>query len=211
MLYDISYIISITHTQGKFLLDKEIFYSPLPMIGLMALNFDSPINLLQQDHADHLVGQRNAPEGYAAVGAAAHAVGQAEGAADDEGQLAASVEGYFGEFRRHVFRRNQRPLHVQHEYVRSLADVAQHFFPFLLQYLPLLGFRGIIGHLFFRQRRNFHLPVRPQPLEKFIDARRQVLLFYFSNGNNMIFHQLSSFSGLACKTTVAVCSDWPRM
>lgn len=174
--------------QGEFLLDKEIFYSSLPMIGLMALNFDSPINLLQQNHTDHLVRQRNAPKGYAAVGAAAHAVGQPEGTADDEGQLAASMQGYFGEFRRHVFRRNQRPLHVQHEYVRSLADVAQHFFSFLLQYLPLLGIRGIIRHLFFRKRRDFYLSVRPQPLEKFIDARRQVLLFYFSNSNNVIFH-----------------------
>ena len=50
----------------------------------MAGDFDSPVYLFHQDEADHLMGQGNAPEGYAFIGTAAQGFRKAEGAADDE-------------------------------------------------------------------------------------------------------------------------------
>ena len=63
----------------------------------MAGDFDSPVYLFHQNEADHLMGQGNAPEGYAFIGTAAQGLRKAEGAADDEGQFTRTVEGQVGE------------------------------------------------------------------------------------------------------------------
>ena len=160
------------------------------------------------------MGQGNAAKGNAAVGSAADEVAQAEGAADDEGDFAAAVQGQFGKGRRQVFRRHELALHVQGEEVRALADVAQHLLPFPVEDLGLLGRRRVVGHLLFGQDGELDLAIRAQALQELIDTSREVFLLDLADGNDVVLHQLvpsswsdESFCGLSWRTTVTSWSE----
>ena len=160
------------------------------------------------------MGQGNTAKGNAVVGFAADEVAQAEGAADDEGDFTAAVQGQFGKGRCQIFRGYEFPLYIQGEEVRALADVAQHLLPFFVEDLGLLGRRRILRHLLFRKDGHFDLAIRAQALQKLVDAGGEVFLFDLADGNDMILHQLvpspwsdESFCGLSWRTTVTSWSE----
>ena len=78
------------------------FQKLLQVIRFVPGDFNSPVDLLDQDQAYHLMGQGNAAKGDAFIGFSANDVAEAEGSANDEGDFTAAVEGKVRKGRRRL-------------------------------------------------------------------------------------------------------------
>ena len=89
------------------------FQKLLQVIRFVPGDFNSPVDLLDQDQAYHLMGQGNAAKGDAFIGFSANDVAEAEGSANDEGDFTAAVEGKVRKGRRQFFRRDEFSAYVE--------------------------------------------------------------------------------------------------
>lgn len=85
---------------------EDVYISALQVIRFVPGDFNSPVDLLDQDQAYHLMGQGNAAKGDA-LSAFLRTMSLSRRSANDEGDFTAAVEGKVRKGRRQFFRRDE--------------------------------------------------------------------------------------------------------
>ena len=158
------------------------------MVRFTAADFEGAVELLDEEEPDHLVGEGEGGEGELFGSRGQDGGGEAEGAADDEGEVAFAGEGEGVEPGGEVFGGEAGAAAVEDDEVAGGTDGFEDPLPFPGEDSGLVGGGGAVGHLFFGEFGDVEPAEGAEAFGEFADALGEVALFNFSYGDDGYAH-----------------------
>lgn len=158
------------------------------MISPAPQNLKRPIHLLYEDEAHELMRIREAAERHLEVGAAQDGGREAEGTADDEGELAAAVRAEAADLLRELFRGEQLPVDGECDDVGAFLQLRENAHAFAGDGLLLLRRAHRVGRFLVRHFDDAHFRVGAEPFHVFGDAVDEIFFLQLADGDDLYVH-----------------------
>ncbi|CAM4488392.1 hypothetical protein PbDSM24746_21210 [Paenibacillus macerans] len=161
---------------------------PLAMIRFPPINFHRAVNLLGEDEAHELVGQRHAPERQPLLRAAEHAIGEPVAAADHKRDMARPVRAEPVEFGGQFLRTPELAADGERDDMRVALDLREDPFPLALLHLKHLRLAHRLRRFLVGNLDDLKLHIGRKTLRILSDPLHQILFLQFADGNDLYVH-----------------------
>lgn len=161
---------------------------PLAMIRFPPINLHRAVNLLGQDEAHKLVGQRHAPERQPLLRAAEHAIGEPVAAADHKRDMARPVRAEPVEFGGQFLRTPELAADGERDDMRVALDLREDPFPLALLHLKHLRLAHRLRRFLVGNLDDLKLHIGRKTLRILSDPLHQILFLQFADGNDLYVH-----------------------
>lgn len=151
---------------------------------------ERPVELLDEEQPNHLVGEGHGGEGEGFFGGGGDGGGEAEGAADDEGEVAGPGQGQSVQAGGQGLGGEAGAADVEDDEVAGGADGLQQSLALAGEDAGLVGGRGIVRHFLLGHLDDVEAAEGGEALEVFGDAILEVPLFYFADSDDGDAHGL---------------------